>query len=40
MSEGVLAQLLAMFRGELPRHLCNPEARDAILARWAATMQG
>jgi D-3-phosphoglycerate dehydrogenase len=34
MSEGALAQLLAMFRGELPAHLCNPEARDAILARW------
>lgn len=36
MSEGVLAQLLAMFAGQLPRHLCNPEASDAILARWAA----
>ncbi|GAB3773530.1 hydroxyacid dehydrogenase [Ramlibacter monticola] len=35
MSEGVLAQLLAMFAGELPRHLCNPEAREAILARWS-----
>lgn len=36
VSETVLAQLLAMMRGELPAHLCNPEARDAILARWAA----
>ncbi|MEJ8840171.1 NAD(P)-dependent oxidoreductase [Ramlibacter sp. AN1133] len=36
MSEGVLAQLLAMFRGELPEHLRNPDAREAILARWAA----
>ena len=36
MSEGVLAQLLAMFRGELPEHLCNGEAREAILARWAS----
>jgi D-3-phosphoglycerate dehydrogenase len=36
MSEGVLAQLLAMMRGELPQNLCNGEARDAILARWAA----
>jgi hypothetical protein len=25
----------AMFAGELPRHLCNPEAREAILARWS-----
>jgi D-3-phosphoglycerate dehydrogenase len=40
MSEGVLAQLLAMFRGELPQHLRNPEARDAILARWAALRGG
>jgi D-3-phosphoglycerate dehydrogenase len=35
MSEGVLAQVLAMLRGELPAHLCNPEARDAIAARWS-----
>jgi D-3-phosphoglycerate dehydrogenase / 2-oxoglutarate reductase len=35
MSEGVLSQLLAMFAGELPANLCNREARDAILARWA-----
>ncbi|GAB3645237.1 NAD(P)-dependent oxidoreductase [Ramlibacter alkalitolerans] len=39
MGEGVLAQLRAMFRGALPEHLCNPQARDAILARWAATIQ-
>jgi hypothetical protein len=25
-----------MFAGRLPEHLCNAEARDAILARWAA----
>jgi D-3-phosphoglycerate dehydrogenase / 2-oxoglutarate reductase len=36
MSEGVLAQLLAMARGALPAHFCNPEAREAIAARWAA----
>ena len=40
MSEGVVAQLLAMFRGELPQHLCNPEARAAILARWGALQAG
>ncbi|GAB3761730.1 hydroxyacid dehydrogenase [Ramlibacter monticola] len=36
MSEGVLSQLLAMFSGQLPVHLCNPEAGAAILARWAS----
>jgi D-3-phosphoglycerate dehydrogenase / 2-oxoglutarate reductase len=36
MSEGVLSQLLAMFSGQLPAHLRNPEARAAILARWAS----
>jgi D-3-phosphoglycerate dehydrogenase / 2-oxoglutarate reductase len=40
MSEGVLAQLLAMFGGALPQHLCNPDARDAILARWSALDPG
>jgi D-3-phosphoglycerate dehydrogenase / 2-oxoglutarate reductase len=36
MSDGVLSQLLAMFSGHLPAHLCNPEAGAAILARWAS----
>ncbi|WP_162243710.1 hydroxyacid dehydrogenase [Ramlibacter sp. Leaf400] len=36
MSEGVLSQLLAMFSGQLPVHLCNPEAGAAILSRWAS----
>lgn len=36
MSAGVADQLLQMLQGQLPRHLVNPEARDAILARWSS----
>lgn len=36
MSEGVAEQLLQMLHGHLPRHFVNPEAREAILARWNA----
>jgi len=28
-------QVVEMLQGRLPRHLANPEAREAILARWA-----
>lgn len=35
MSEGVAEQLLQMQAGDLPRHLRNPEAVQAIRARWA-----
>ncbi len=36
MSRGVADQLLQMLQGQLPRHLVNPEAREAILARWSS----
>ncbi|CAN7642853.1 NAD(P)-dependent oxidoreductase [Pseudorhodoferax sp. LjRoot39] len=35
MSRGVADQLLQMLQGQLPRHCVNPEAREAILARWS-----
>ena len=35
MSEGVAEQLQQMLAGQMPRHLCNPEAVHAIRARWA-----
>lgn len=36
MSEGVAAQLRQMLANGLPTHLVNPEAREAILARWSS----
>lgn len=36
MSRGVADQLLQMLHGELPQHLVNTDARDAILARWSS----
>lgn len=36
MSRGVAEQLVQMEQGQLPRHWINPEAREAILARWSA----
>ncbi len=36
MSQGVAAQLRQMQAGHLPQHLVNPQARAAILARWAS----
>ena len=35
MSDGVASQLLEMQDGRLPRHFVNPEAQEAILARWS-----
>ncbi|MDQ0588302.1 NAD(P)-dependent oxidoreductase [Variovorax paradoxus] len=35
MSEGAVAQVLEMLQGKLPRHFVNPEAQEAILARWS-----
>ena len=35
MSESVANQLLEMQDGRLPRHFVNPEAQEAILARWS-----
>ncbi|MFI5446137.1 NAD(P)-dependent oxidoreductase [Polaromonas sp. UC242_47] len=35
MSEGVASQLLEMQDGRLPHHFVNPEAQEAILARWS-----
>jgi D-3-phosphoglycerate dehydrogenase len=35
MSAGVAEQLLQMQAGHLPRHLCNPQAENAIRVRWA-----
>ena len=34
MSESVMAQLREMQAGEWPRHWCNPQAEEAIRARW------
>ncbi|MDP1886600.1 D-isomer specific 2-hydroxyacid dehydrogenase family protein [Polaromonas sp.] len=39
MSEGVASQLLEMQDGHLPRHFVNPEAQEAILARWSTLSQ-
>lgn len=36
MSQGVATQIRDMQVGRLPRHLVNPQARGAILARWAS----
>lgn len=35
MSEVVVDQLIEMLQGRLPRHFVNPEAQQAILARWS-----
>ncbi|MGO4394843.1 NAD(P)-dependent oxidoreductase [Variovorax sp. M-6] len=35
MSEVVVDQLLEMLQGRLPLHFVNPEAQEAILARWS-----
>lgn len=35
MSEGAVAQVLEMLQGKLPRHFINPEAQEAIFARWS-----
>ncbi len=35
MSEGAVRQVLEMLEGRLPRHFVNPEAQEAILARWS-----
>lgn len=39
MSDGVASQLLEMQDGRLPRHFVNPEAQEAILARWSNLSQ-